>query len=187
MAASLQRSLSWALKPRMPSKEDEMSIASVLVKSAQEAGRGIDLPDARKEEITVAAEQFGFLLSGAMSFRRQLIRQALKSDSRYWSSTMQMGNPADANKYAAMFEELVAVFLRSAGIEFVTEQTLKRARSPNTPDFYVPAGCVINDRLVYWIDCKTYYGAATIARDSSQPVGKLRATSLRYTLQFGPG
>ena len=185
--ASSPKHITWALKSRMPTLEDEMSISSVLVQNSRESGRGIDLPDKRKEEIAAAAERFGFLLSGAMSFRRQLIRQASVSNARYWSSKMQMGSAKEANNHADMFVELVAAFLSLKGIEFVTESMLQQAGSSNTPDFHIPTGCVVNGKLVYWIDCKTFYGAATIASDRKQPAGKLLATARRYNSQFGPG
>lgn len=180
-------SLSWPLKSRMPTVADEEAIVSTLIENAKENGRGVDLPVARQEKIAAAAECLGFLLSGAMSYRRQLIRQASRSDAHYWSKNMQMGDATKANEYSAMFEDLVATFLHSSGVIFQSEKELKLMGSQNTPDFFIPDGCLINNTLVYWIDCKTFYGAATLAGDSKQPIGKLLPTAERYNSQFGEG
>jgi hypothetical protein len=172
----------------MPTVEDERSIVEALIKSPQENGRGIDLPDARKEEITAYADRLGFLLSAAMSLRRQLIRQAANSDRRFWSKPLQMGDPNEANNYSAMFEDLVAAFLKSSGVTtFLTERDLFQQGYRNTPDFFIPQGCFINGKLIYWIDCKTFYGAAMLAHNTNQPVGKLLSTAQRYNSHFGYG
>jgi hypothetical protein len=181
----IRTSISWISSPP-PSIVSERLLTTILIKSVSETGRGVDLPEFRQREIKEAAEGLGFFFPGAMSLRRQLIRQQTASEHEYWN-TRDMGNSAAAQLHASRFEAAVACFLRSSGVTFLVEAELKSLGSSNTPDFYIPGGCLINETAVFWIDCKTFYGAAIIAGDCKQPVGKLRATALRYNEAFGSG
>lgn len=177
--------LTWELG-HLPSLESETFFETILVKNRNEAGRGIHLPHERQKEIADWAKLLGFTTCGAMSLRRQLIRQMSCSDAKFWSSK-NMGNERAANEHSKRFEAIVGDFLISSGVAFETEDDLKFYGCRNTPDFHIPAGCSINGTVVYWIDCKTFYGAASIAKDKKQPVGKLQAQAKRYNDVFGPG
>lgn len=66
-------------------------------------------------------------------------------------------------KFKQKFEEL---FLSDSGIHYVTQEDLRNT-SYNTriakPSFWFPRGVLINDKLAYWVDCRSTYGSNHIA------------------------
>jgi hypothetical protein len=177
----------WPLNTQ-PSMADEAFMKRLLVLSDHEQGRMMELPTERQHQIEQAAVARGFLLPGAYSLRRQLIRKTTGGGSRYFGKH-NMGCPTAANDHAENFERQLEVWLRKVapGAPYRTEQQLKQAGSRFTPDFLFPGGVRINGSLVHWLDCKTYYGSSLLAQTKSVPVGKLKDQAARYFESFGPG
>lgn len=172
-----------------PGYQAELELKQFLVCSPNESGRGTDLPDSRIEAIRLESVARGFTFTAAMSLRRQLIRQlSLDRPGGAFFYSQKMGDPAGMQEYATDFEKLTEEYLSiHLSVPFRTQQELAAAGNVLTPDIYIPGGCMINGQQVCWIDCKTYYGASSLAPDERLPVGKLRHQCDLYYEAFGPG
>lgn len=185
----------WPVRLPQPTLQDERELESVLVLNKYERGRGIELPMERQERIAMEASHRGFTLNGALSFRRQLIRKVAPSGGSFFNDR-SMGDPRQAQVHANNFEKLVEAYLRrfiysQCGEEFnflLTEVQLKAQGMQITPDIVFPERNVqINGATVNWIDCKTYFGAASLANTPYLAIGKLKQQCEKYTQNFGPG
>lgn len=84
---------------------------------------------------------------------------------------------------ADAFERRVGTFLRSQGVQFETEEDLRRRGvSDATPDFLLAEEVRINGHPVRWIDAKNYpmYGSALVAKN-------LKRQARKYNLCYGLG
>jgi len=74
----------------------------------------------------------------------------------------ELNNKTTVN-FKEQFEEL---FLSGHGIHYVTQEDLRNS-SYNTriakPSFWFPRGIMINEKLAYWVDCRSTYGSNHIA------------------------
>lgn len=179
--------IDWTLN-HQPSLADEQFMYPLLVLSDHEQGRYIELPTERQHIIDQAARARGFTLTGAYSLRRQFIRKITGGGSLYHNKH-NMGSASGANDHAENFERKLELWLNAIAPDarYYTEQQLKQSGSPLTPDFSFPDGVLINGSLVYWLDCKTYYGSSLLAKSKSLPVGKLKEQAERYCQHFGSG
>lgn len=92
---------------------------------------------------------------------------------------------------AQRFEEWAQEVLRSSGAAIETEQQQVRrladagAKPTATPDLLVAPGCAleVDGTRVHWIECKRFYGTASVARFSKDS----RKQAQRYGEKFGPG
>jgi hypothetical protein len=171
---------------KTPSLDDEIAMQRVLVLSKTESGRGRDLPLERTTAIASEGAKFGFTISGAMSLRRQLIRQLAP---RSFFKSRNMGSNEGAREHAEQFEIRVAKFLEAQGVKFMSEKELRDSGHSSTPDFLLLGPVEINGTSVSWIDCKTFYGSSMLARskDKQLPVTKLGSQAARYNTSFGNG
>lgn len=178
-------SISWGLGSN-PTYKDEMDMKHVLIRSPYESGRGFDLPLIRQHEIEEQALMRGFTITGAMSLRRQFIRAMSYGGS--FHSERSMGSASDSNSHAENFERAVEKFLRShSDLTVVVESSLKKVGLTRTPDFLFPHGCIINGRMVNWLDCKTYFGSSALACNPKLAIGKIRNQFEKYFQVYGAG
>ena len=184
------RQISWDLSFPKACFQDELDIKRFLILNRHESGRGCELPTQRQELIEREALARGFSLTGALSLRRQYIRQAARGrfDSR------DMGDNQQAKAHADSFERATELFLRQQceqqclSAEILTEEDLKSQGMQLTPDFvFANDGICINGKTVYWLDCKTYYGSSSLVNLSYLPIGKLKKQTDKYCEAFGPG
>ena len=93
-----------------------------------------------------------------------------------------------SRKFADIFEDIIARFLRKRGICFVkqtqmeTEQKKSFGKPILTPDFLLLDEVFINGQQVTWIDAKAFYGA-----NIHFNIKKLRKQMSRYTDHWGDG
>ena len=172
-----------------PSYTSELQLKPSLILTKFENGRAHELPQERIDFIEKVATEHGFTFTAVMSLRRQYIRQvSLDSPGNAFFYSHKMGNPTDINDYAFQFEMITELFLKEyLKVPTVMEKELKLQGYTETPDFVIPGGCSINGQMVYWIDCKTYYGSSSLAPDERLPVGSLRFQCSKYYDVFGPG
>ena len=177
--------LTWPAASRPPLAA-EGALRPLLILNAAESGRGRDLPPHRRQAIEAAGAPFGLALPAALSLRRQMLRaDALAGGRNFYSSQSNMGDEAGAKAHADAFEAVVANFLTSQACAFETEEQAKARGARNTPDFRLNA--VLNGLPCGWLDCKTYFAAASLASNVGLPIGKLSAQAARYNAEFGPG
>jgi len=156
-----------------------------LMKTSDESGRGIDLPEARRREIESEASARNLTIFGAFSLRRQLLRQNAGGDANVFYSTLSMGDASMAKQHADRFESLVKTWLEANNVPFITEERLALSGSSCTPDFLITGRRVlINGVSIRWIDAKTYFAAASLADDVKLPIGKCLAQAKRYNAAF---
>lgn len=177
-------SIQWPLH-HCPSSAEELQLKPYLVLSPRESGRGINLPHIRRAVIRVEAERRSFNYCGAMSYRRQLIRQLTKSSHEYLGQR-NMGSNSGAEDHATRFEVICHSYLRDRSIFVMTQDDLKQAGVASTPDFYFPRGLLINGQLVHWLDCKTFYGSSSLA-ERCFVYKKVSSQISRYTTAYGRG
>ena len=103
-----------------------------------------------------------------------------------------LGSRLNADKIRARsqaYEDALGAHLRRLGLEFQTEDDLRRAHEASdgqspllTPDFLLSAPVRIDGKTVHWIDAKDYpmYGSRLVARS-------LASQAAKYTGAFGPG
>ena len=168
----------------MPTLQCEREMEAFLVINVTESGRGIYLPAARLQAIEAAAATRNFTIQGALSLRRQFLRQvAIKSHENFYSD-LDMGDPSAANLHAARFETLLEDHLARLGVPHWRESHLYSLGSRNTPDFLLRGNIEINGVTVRWIDCKTYFGSSLLASNPRLPIGKLLQQADRYNRAF---
>jgi len=177
-------SMKWPLH-QCPSSAEERQLKQYLVLSPSESGRGIDLPHIRRAVIRLEAEKRSFNYCGAMSYRRQLIRQLTTSAHEYLEKR-SMGSNSEAENHATRFEVICHSYLQDRSIHVMTQDDLTQAGLASTPDFYFPRGVSINGQLVHWLDCKTFYGSSTLA-GRCFVYKKVSRQISRYTAAFGRG
>lgn len=178
--------IAWPLG-RCPRLEDELALRPILVTSDMEHSRGRDLPAARLARIEAAGGAAGLDLRGCLSLRRLLIREAVGS-AAFYEAERGMGDAAAAKAHAKAFEGILLEFLRGAGASCRDEAALAATGSALTPDVLCEPPVLINGKRVAWLDCKTFYGAACLARAGGEsPVAKLERQARRYCSAFGPG
>ena len=165
---------------------DEIAMRSILVLNRNESGRGRDLSPTRRAFIESEGKLRGFTIQGAMSLRRQLIREIAP---KTFFTSRKMGDPQGATEHAAKFEMRVAEYLKEQGVQFMPEKQLKDNKYSLTPDFVLLGHVKINGTPVSWIDCKTFYGTSMLAetKNSLLPVTKLGKQAARYNAAFGNG
>jgi len=184
----------WPMLYPKPTANDEMEMEKYLVLSRHESGRGIELPVERQQIIEQQAYNRGFLLTGALSLRRQLIRKVCKGSGSFFNSR-NMGDNEQAKIHASNFELATESYIRQQlerlrldSSDLMTEADLKALNLPLTPDFvFRDDNIQINGVTVKWIDCKTYYGASSLVNLTYLPIGKLRQQCEKYMNAFGPG
>lgn len=103
-----------------------------------------------------------------------------------------LGSRLNADKIRARsqaYEDALEAHLRRLGLEFQTEDDLRRAHEASdgqspllTPDFLLSEPVRIDGKTVHWIDAKDYpmYGSRLVARS-------LASQAAKYTGTFGPG
>jgi hypothetical protein len=157
-----------------------------LILNQNEKGRGTDLPTARRDLIAEEGRNRGFTIQGAMSLRRQFIREL--AGKRFFDR--EMGSEQGAQEHALDFEALTADYLTTQGISFVTERQLLDHGVRSTPDFVLVEKITINGKPVAWIDCKTFYGSSLLVQSKKGrdlPIQKLRSQAMRYIAEYGNG
>jgi len=189
-AAAGQGAMLWACDAVVRSEAADRAMRSIVLRP-EEFGRGRDLPADRLAEIDAACAEHAMTRYQALSLRRQLIR-AEHGMQRVNQSPL-MGDAHGQQTYAHLFERAVEKYLRQHDVHFVSEQQQKaemergiRGRGP-TPDFLFPTPATINDKKVYWLDCKVFYGTSLLAGNKKLPVGRLPDIARKYSVLFGPG
>jgi hypothetical protein len=103
-----------------------------------------------------------------------------------------LGSRVNANRIrerSQAYEDALGDHLRTLGLEFLTENDLRRAHEASadpgpllTPDFLLSEPAHIDGKTVHWIDAKDYpmYGGRLVARG-------LVSQATKYTTAFGPG
>ena len=177
-------SIHWPLHP-CPSSAEELQLKPYLILSPKESGRGIHLSHIRRSVIRVEAERRSFNYCGAMSYRRQLIRQLTTSSHEYLGQR-NMGSNSEAENHATRFEVICHSYLRDRSIFVMTQDDLKQTGVTSTPDFYFPRGVVINGQIVNWLDCKTFYGSSSLA-ERCFVYKKVSRQISKYTAAYGRG
>ena len=184
--------LEWPCNSVVASVQIERRLLSVLHRKG-ESGRGVDLPEARQEEIKALATKCGVTNYQALSLRRTLLRSFPSGNKRFGQSPgsrQAMGTEASQKDCADLFEKAIETFLKEAGAKFKTQkmQLTERRKGPRaTPDFFFPEPMRVGGKLVHWIDAKNFYGSAHFADNERLPIGKVRAQTAKYVQAFGPG
>lgn len=96
-----------------------------------------------------------------------------------------LGSRLNADRIKAesqAYEERVGAHLRRLGLRFQTEDDLRAAGSPLTPDFALEGPVTIAGQPVYWVDAKNYP-----AIDSPLVAASLEKQARKYTAHYGPG
>lgn len=185
--------LEWPCNSVVASVQIERRLLSVLHRKG-ESGRGMDLPDARQEEIKAFAAKCGATTYQALSLRRTLLRSFPSGNQRFGQSPKMghnaMGTDAGQQNCAGLFELAIEKFLTEAGAKFkekMQQDEVRKGRPP-TPDFLFPEEPIrVNGKLVHWIDAKNFYGSAHFTDNERLPIGKARAHAAKYVQAFGPG
>lgn len=186
--------IEWPCQLKVSSVSVETALKSVVLKEA-EFGCGRDLSHPRRHEIETACIRHGMTCYQAFSFRRHLLRSQPGGMKRV-SQSSAMGSAAGQLAVATLFEEAVGTYLRDKLNLAVVDEEQQRASgrvgggSVPTPDFLLQGSdqlVMINSRPVNWIECKVFYGSASLANDPRVPMGRLGKTVTRYNEAFGPG
>ena len=190
---------------------DENLLFQVLIRKSEYGTRGQDLPEARHIEIKKVAEKYQIDLYQALSLRRQILIWGFRQHKNFLSA----GSACQQQDYANSFEQLAVDFLLSQcqDANIITEKKLKEKVSNQnefqfslesnnstvfsrtiykqiTPDIIFIKPVIINGKTVNWIDCKAYYGAWIIHKDSrygNSPLNKIPKQIERYNNAYGQG
>ena len=187
--------IDWPATLPVPTPQQEEAVRPYLLRGSArewkrfEPVRSLDLPHARRREISAAAAAHGMRLEQALSLRTVLLKDAVP-----WK---YYGTEASSLEAADAFEAAAERHLARLGVRFVT-QAQQQARlvaqgvqgqGVPTPDFlFLEAhpGC-INGARVSWLESKHFYGAgATDVRAWAAP-RKAVPQARRYLNAFGPG
>lgn len=129
-------------------------------------------------------------------------------------SALRLGKEEDVRNAAALFEICVETYLRSHGVDFLSEddqrkkfdKTMKgvpiyQRKQPPTPDFMMKDGHCVNLSLtsandqssttlptsINWIEAKMFYGASTIPSGTPNAVGCILPKMQQYVSLYGTG
>jgi hypothetical protein len=86
-----------------------------------------------------------------------------------------------------LFEKKIEKILKSNNVEYETQETLTKQQHINgnvfsTPDFLIKSELYINNKRVYWIDAKNFYGANT-----SFIIKSIKKQTSKYINLYGDG
>jgi len=132
--------------------------------------------------------------------RKRLVKEIIHDDSHYSSDEflssreweqLQIAKASDVVGYqeernddgAREWEEALHAFLEEHNINYVTEDELRQAGAPRTPDCLLLDDCTFNGRKVRWIDSKSFYGSGL--KQNGYFVKSLKKQIASYEAAFG--
>lgn len=200
-------------EPHVPLTVEEDMMTVILRWGAKERGMLKDQPPFRFNAIQQRCQRNRFRLSQACSLRRHHMQKLNPFKTKEF---LQLGKTKDIRVAAALFEQAMAQFLNTNRIAYYSEDEQKAQHKRDnpgepqrgTPDFMMKEPVLLKvysnnnnnnnrrnnnkrsiqeERTIYWIEAKMFYGASTIPVDGKSAVGSILPKMKKYVKAYGPG